>query len=515
MAYEPFRTEFHELLHSSTRLDSFAGFWKEHWYPINSETDNDETISFISKSKFFMFTFLEENKPEEDSSSGPQDFLKVVAQMRLILSQLTRASMVKDIYNFHNSICCHAILTSKERVIALTMKPNLYRMTVKDNDVIYSDYNLYLSGVYNLNSTKHRIELCNFLMTSAYMALQITKRVYFYLMEQKSKKSENSTILSPKKGQITKSLSVGDIIYCKNDIFNDDTTDKGFAVIIEKQIDNTRDKPMYEGTLADTNHKCIVKIYNNIACNNCRTPLTLNSQGFYVNGSLTPFTQSDVTLKGIPLPEYILNHAHDKKLLMAQLLVQLYKLHKHSAVRLGRIHNDIKPDNIVVYDNYPYFIDFEASKTFDKYDTANEQCFDDGRVLTSSSGTSSFNPPEKGSALRGITPKSDVYSLGLVFIQILSTHNSTVSSLQSLTNYPIIIDLITKMTQKDIKDRPLAEDCLKILEISENEYVQYGPKPISKYYYTTSESYEKMLKKRSCSQTESQSMENSFKKLKK
>lgn len=209
---------------------------------------------------------------------------------------------------------------------------------------------------------------------------------------------------SPQKGQPNRSLPIGSVVQCVV------SASIKFAIQIEREMANTSDKLLYEGTIVNTEDKCIVKLYNNNRDSGFKLwQLRLHYSemiGYSDLDTKMYITYSDVSYKGTPLEEYI-----DKNTLMIQLLAQLYFLHEDEV-----LHNDIKPENIIVYQDYPYFIDFEACKRYARYGQVDEICYDsDKRIIQSSSGTSAYNPPEKERDKNYITPKSDVYSLGLVF----------------------------------------------------------------------------------------------------
>ena len=182
MSFGSFKQEFDSLLNTSTRLNGFAGFWSDY-KPASPTEANPEDIQVVTGSKYFLLSFVEENKPSGDDLSGHPDFLKIITQMRLILSQTAIGSIVNKVCNFHNCICCHGILSSGAQVIILTLKPYLYKA---DNRTICIDYLLYLSGVYNTQKKEDRIALCNFLITSAYMASAITKLICKHLVEEET-----------------------------------------------------------------------------------------------------------------------------------------------------------------------------------------------------------------------------------------------------------------------------------------------------------------------------------------
>ncbi|EFC50884.1 predicted protein [Naegleria gruberi] len=332
------------------------------------------------------------------------------------------------------------------------------------------------------------------------MASAITKLICKHLVEEET--SQKSNLTSPQKGQPNRSLPIGSVVQCIV------SASIKFAIQIEREMANTGDKLLYEGTIVNTEDKCIVKLYNNDRDSGFKLwQLRLHYSEMIGYSDLVTkmyINYSDVSYKGTPLEEYIdKNKGVNKTTLMIQLLAQLYFLHEDEV-----LHNDIKPENIIVYQDYPYFIDFEACKRYARYDQVDEICYDsDKRIIQSSSGTSAYNPPEKERDKNYITPKSDVYSLGLVFAKMLGVALQTKKyidfELLKKTNDHTICNLIGKMVLHDIKLRPSVQQCLEVLGISKDEFYSYGAPTIDKQIPNiTRQEFEELLMSKKRERTE-------------
>lgn len=138
-------------------------------------------------------------------------------------------------------------------------------------------------------------------------------------------------------------------------------------------------------------------------------------------------------LSGTPLEEKLQEGVpyNDVKKYMADLCYILKKLH---AFTPPIIHRDIKPSNIIITNfNRACLIDFNAAKNYSS--SANE----DTRLL----GTQGYAAPEQygfGSS----SPQTDIYSLGIVLKEMLSSCNQ----------YPSELDtIVTKCTQMNPSER--------------------------------------------------------------
>ncbi|KAL9653422.1 hypothetical protein ABK040_002058 [Willaertia magna] len=208
-------------------------------------------------------------------------------------------------------------------------------------------------------------------------------------------------------------------------------------------------KNVFDGKLNNTCH-VIAKIEERISLEgNIKKTLTFGkSEDVYFS------------LKGQVLTEIEFNNSADVLNLMVDLLIDLHNLHAQRV-----IHNDIKPQNIVKFNNMFKFIDFGISKEYSRYDKQNEQCFGmENKVLTSKSGTKGYFPPEKLENGNGeITPKSDIYSLGLVI-----TSKVLPPSL-NCENSNEVIDAITKWQPNDEINKAIKVVLLGMVKVEKVE----------------------------------------------
>ena len=84
------------------------------------------------------------------------------------------------------------------------------------------------------------------------------------------------------------------------------------------------------------------------------------------------------------------------------------------AHRQGILHRDVKPGNILLSDEHAYVMDFGVARAMDV--EAGEHLTETGLAV----GTPAYMSPEQAAGERGLTARSDVYSLGCVLYEMLS-----------------------------------------------------------------------------------------------
>lgn len=136
------------------------------------------------------------------------------------------------------------------------------------------------------------------------------------------------------------------------------------------------------------------------------------------------------------------------------------------------IFRDLKPSNIMFHEaeNRASLIDFGIARFF-----TSEQLYD-----TAALGTAGYAPPEQHR--RSSSPRSDIYSLGATFHQLLtgidpSEHPFVFQPLS--VNAPALEDLVTRMISLDAQQRPAsAREVLVALETIQQGSPSAPPQPL-------------------------------------
>ncbi|KAL9645387.1 hypothetical protein ABK040_002586 [Willaertia magna] len=180
----------------------------------------------------------------------------------------------------------------------------------------------------------------------------------------------------------------------------------------------------------------------------------------------------------------------EKMYIFTQLLLEIEQIHSKQY-----IHNDVKPNNIIILgetENSSFhckFIDFEMSYKFDKED--GDVCYDySNRLCESTAGTYDYNAPEKLSGEDNlIHPKTDIFSLGLIFIELILEKTAKYSKelendwfwndfkseceKQFGSKAKLILEMVQKMVCKERSHRITATECLQLLGITETDKTDY------------------------------------------
>ncbi|WP_372367459.1 protein kinase [Candidatus Uabimicrobium sp. HlEnr_7] len=191
--------------------------------------------------------------------------------------------------------------------------------------------------------------------------------------------------------------------------------------------------------IAKLEHPCIISVYESIKQNNM-TYLVME----YVEGmTLDVFLQN----KSLSL--------HRKIALFFQIVEAVHYAHEQNI-----IHRDLKPRNIIIdKEQNPYLLDFGLAKVINDVDRSITQS---GQIV----GTPKYMSPEQARGeVEKITPKSDIYSLGVILYEILTgkpliSKNSTIQ---------ILLEIIEKSITpprhlKKSIPRSLEVICLKALQ---------------------------------------------------
>ncbi|GED85793.1 protein kinase [Streptomyces sp. 6-11-2] len=136
--------------------------------------------------------------------------------------------------------------------------------------------------------------------------------------------------------------------------------------------------------------------------------------------------------------------------------------------RVGLVHRDLKPGNVLMTEDGPRVIDFGISRASD-----NQSLTTTGRMI----GTPPFMSPEQVASPRDVTPASDVFSLGslLVFAAVGTgpfdadspyiTGYQVVYGTPDLDGVPeALLDIVERCLDKDPATRPELTDIHRMLQ---------------------------------------------------
>ncbi len=117
-------------------------------------------------------------------------------------------------------------------------------------------------------------------------------------------------------------------------------------------------------------------------------------------------------LKGANLKQRI--EAHDKQIQPAALLLQLAEALSYVHEK-GFIHRDVKPANVLFDESGEAVLsDFGVARTSNQFTQLTQQ----GTIV----GTAKYMSPEQGRADKHIDGRSDLYALGIVFFEVLTSY---------------------------------------------------------------------------------------------
>jgi outer membrane protein assembly factor BamB len=136
--------------------------------------------------------------------------------------------------------------------------------------------------------------------------------------------------------------------------------------------------------------------------------------------------------------------------------------------RVGLVHRDLKPGNVLVTDDGPRVIDFGISRASD-----NQSLTMTGRII----GTPPFMSPEQLASPREVTPASDVFSLGSLLVFAAVGTGPFDADTPYMTGYQVmyqppdldgvpkaLVGIVERCLDKDPAARPELADMHRILQ---------------------------------------------------
>ncbi|EFC49779.1 predicted protein [Naegleria gruberi] len=391
---------------------------------ILAQKYNDRYITKIIREDKHEHSFSHFNHP---------DFLRVVFVMRLALSKNIRHLVKKDLEsNIHDKLFILGMTTDN-------IQTNLYCMHANIKDDLSISYKMYTLGNFQHTEVKERAQLIHIILNS--FSIPDSDIVETYLKHSKPSIKEPQT--EKKKPQT--SLVVGGLII------------KLREKAPEKLCQTT--KSLWKCDIINPKSNNSWKAFCKQVEPNSSDSLIGNLK--FLTLFITRASSGEIILlegekvETISDPEEIIS-------LTIDLLVQLYFL-KNSRI----IHNDLKPQNIVKYDNHYFIIDYGLSIEYASCD--GDVCKDfDQNVITSTSGSPSYDSPEKRKH-GSVSPKSDLFSLGRSISEIINESlrtdikNDMEETHRKQFNM-FMKELILNMTKKNNVERWTVEECITFVK---------------------------------------------------
>ncbi|MFJ5157472.1 PQQ-binding-like beta-propeller repeat protein [Streptomyces sp. NPDC088353] len=136
--------------------------------------------------------------------------------------------------------------------------------------------------------------------------------------------------------------------------------------------------------------------------------------------------------------------------------------------RVGLVHRDLKPGNVLMTEDGPRVIDFGISRASD-----NQSLTTTGRMI----GTPPFMSPEQVASPRDVTPASDVFSLGSLLVFAAAGTGPFDADSPYITGYQVVygtpdlggvpealLDIVKRCLDKDPATRPELTDIHRMLQ---------------------------------------------------
>lgn len=117
--------------------------------------------------------------------------------------------------------------------------------------------------------------------------------------------------------------------------------------------------------------------------------------------------------------------------LMRPIFKALAYAHKYT------VHRDIKPSNIMIKDNVAYLMDFGISKALEDSELENH-------TISGGMGTKKYISPEQTFNANNVDKRSDIYSMGILFYELLTNHRPENTAVKDPVNPHLFNEQITK-----------------------------------------------------------------------
>ena len=319
----------------------------------------DRSVTFkIPNTGSYVIRVLQEDKPDilKEAQNHPDED-KLICLLKISHNKLMREILTTQLSHqdleFYSGVYTYGFLTSKNRVEILGMRCDV-RQT--DTEIFQLKYYLEHLGKFNIVQGEPLYHLCGFVMAIFATCARQQEKIGKFLKTYP--KSDENNILT------TDKLKKKQSIFELSDEIRITYTRSRYVVGKVDTVQIFKGKSIARVKLLESPSKYVYIKHclqtPDIIPHSLVFPCVIHvkASAFYV----------EMSFEGQCLTDVSVDFEKAVKMIV-QLLVEMEKIHMFKY-----IHNDVKRSNIVIYNDYTKFIDFELAKKFDFYDRENQIC---------------------------------------------------------------------------------------------------------------------------------------------